>query len=372
MFCAMLSPSVCTFILQIIMIPIYILIIFCTTFKHPISRHWSTIYPFILQCIILILIYILIGIYTTFELPILRHWPTIYVFIATCIFFVSEIYRKWISVRSAIIILSALAFIYLEIISNVLIYQTWTVDNWRATMPDSLQYIQQNIIVKGLEAWEFPNDDKATTVLIFMGNGGHMSHYYPYIEFLHQKMNCNVVIFAYSGYSESSGIPGYRELKDDAANMLHYVNERYHGRVVLLGVSLGGAVAIHAGVAPKDHIDLIITVNTFTNISAMGEIFYDRYIGTDSVIRYGIFTIIEWLQGPWDNYWTVLDVDPKIPMMFIRGDLDPLVPPYHSAELAERRRIVAPNNTVLKTIYHATHIPSGPELYSVLEKCIYF
>lgn len=67
---------------------------------------------------------------------------------------------------------------------------------------------------------------------------------------MYKKVNCNFLLVAYRGYSQSDGIPTEEGIKMDGIAIMEYVMTQTDvidtSNVYVMGRSLGGAVAVHA------------------------------------------------------------------------------------------------------------------------------
>ncbi len=98
-----------------------------------------------------------------------------------------------------------------------------------------------------LHAWFIPKDGARTTLLIFHGNAGNISHRLPWFQML-RELDVNILAPDYRGYGKSTGSPHEQGLYLDArAARAWWQAERGKSgeKLVLLGESLGGAVAVH-------------------------------------------------------------------------------------------------------------------------------
>jgi fermentation-respiration switch protein FrsA (DUF1100 family) len=88
------------------------------------------------------------------------------------------------------------------------------------------------------------------TVVHFHGNGGNLTGHFLYSSWL-VKEGFNVFIFDYRGYGNSHGHPSPDGVVQDGVAAIRYVRGRTDvdpARVVVLGQSLGGAIAAVAAV----------------------------------------------------------------------------------------------------------------------------
>jgi fermentation-respiration switch protein FrsA (DUF1100 family) len=120
-----------------------------------------------------------------------------------------------------------------------------------------------------LHGWFVPDAAARGTVLFFHGNGGNISHYLSSLPILH-RLRLNVLIFDYRGYGGNPGTPSEQGTYRDAMAAWRYLT-RTRGiaprRLVLLGRSLGGAVAAY--LAERVHPAALILESTFRSIPSM-------------------------------------------------------------------------------------------------------
>jgi fermentation-respiration switch protein FrsA (DUF1100 family) len=125
-----------------------------------------------------------------------------------------------------------------------------------------------------LAAWWVPADSARGALVFAHGNGGNISHRLEKLRLLHE-LGLSVLAFDYRGYGESEGRPSeqgtYRDM--DAA-IDDVVQERKVplGRLLYLGESLGGAVAVEA--ASRRPPAGLILESTFTSAPAMARLYY--------------------------------------------------------------------------------------------------
>eukprot|EP00762_Andalucia_godoyi_P003317 ANDGO_06694.mRNA.1 Protein bem46 len=175
-----------------------------------------------------------------------------------------------------------------------------------------------------LHCWSIPaatTPDKQPTLVYFHGNAGNVAHRIDLLKNLH-KLNVNLFVPSYRGYGLSSGSPSESGLKLDAQAIMKYVMERelQHAQFILFGHSLGGAVAAYATSLHPERVSLLVLENTFTNIPDMLDEFYPKW----TLYRYLKFA----LKSIWDTRSIVKDQRMQgVPMLFISGEFDEIVPP---------------------------------------------
>jgi fermentation-respiration switch protein FrsA (DUF1100 family) len=98
-----------------------------------------------------------------------------------------------------------------------------------------------------LHGWLLDISDQSDKVVLFChGNGGNISHREEKISTI-RNLGYSVLIFDYSGYGKSKGVPTEQQLYDDTSAMVALLRQTYQPeQIVLYGESMGGAVATYA------------------------------------------------------------------------------------------------------------------------------
>ncbi|KAI5284207.1 hypothetical protein KEM52_003011 [Ascosphaera acerosa] len=205
---------------------------------------------------------------------------------------------------------------------------------------------------------------------MFHGNAGNIGHRVPIAEALAYSLACNVFMVEYRGYGASTGVPDERGLKIDAQTALEYVlgREDLAGtRVVIHGQSLGGAVGAwlavknqertrRRGVEEKreggepipqsekvergpNRVAGVILENTFLSLRKM----------VPSFLPAGKY--FAWLcHQVWGTESIIGDLE--LPVLFLSGSKDEIVPPQHMAELF---RLCGSDTKVFRSFPRGTH-----------------
>ncbi|KAF2710545.1 BEM46 family protein-like protein [Pleomassaria siparia CBS 279.74] len=164
------------------------------------------------------------------------------------------------------------------------------------------------------------------TVLMFHGNAGNIGYRLPIGQILENDLGCNVLMLQYRGYGLSTGSPSEKGLMIDAQTGLDYIKQRSElrgTRVVIYGQSIGGAVAI--GLAAKNlndgDISAIILENTFTSMRKL----------IPSILPVARF-IAPLCHQLWANDEALPKIT-KVPILFLSGLKDEIIPPSHMTRL---------------------------------------
>ncbi|KAG8790938.1 hypothetical protein FRC16_000655 [Serendipita sp. 398] len=97
------------------------------------------------------------------------------------------------------------------------------------------------------------------TILMFHGNAGNIGHRVPLARIFFIKMRCNVILVSYRGYGQSEGSPSEQGFKVDSQTVLDFVRSDPVLKttpIICYGQSIGGAVSISlAARNPKEKWD---------------------------------------------------------------------------------------------------------------------
>ncbi|KAL8370701.1 hypothetical protein RB595_000863 [Gaeumannomyces hyphopodioides] len=189
------------------------------------------------------------------------------------------------------------------------------------------------------------------TVIMFHGNAGNIGHRLPIARHLIGVIGCNVFMLEYRGYGLSTGAPDESGLMTDAQTALDYLRDRAETRshrLVVYGQSLGGAVSVKLvskNQAAGDIVGLILE-NTFLSM---------RKLIPSVVPPAKYFAILCHQVWPSDS---LIPSITKVPILFLSGLQDEIVPPNHMRQLYE---LSAAPNKIWKPL------PNGDHNSSVLE-----
>ncbi|KAL1871529.1 bem46 protein, variant [Paecilomyces lecythidis] len=167
---------------------------------------------------------------------------------------------------------------------------------------------------------------KNITILMFHGNAGNIGHRVPIAQVLVEVLGCTVLMLEYRGYGLSTGVPDETGLNIDAQTGLDYIRQRAEtsgSKIVIYGQSIGGAVSINLVAKNQDNGDIagLILENTFLSIRKLIP---------------SVFPPAKYLARLCHQYWASEDVLPKItdvPILFLSGLKDEIVPPSHMTQL---------------------------------------
>ncbi len=163
-----------------------------------------------------------------------------------------------------------------------------------------------------IHAWKAGDFSAGPVILFCHGNAGNITHRAVYVSSL-VRSGLAVFIFDYRGYGQSRGSPDEDGVYEDArAAYDHLV--RVEGvdasRIVLMGRSLGGAVAIN--LATERKIPRLIVESSFTSSRDMARLIF-RGLPVHLMMR-----------SRFDSISKVAGL--AMPKLFLHGDRDDVVP----------------------------------------------
>ncbi|OHB71039.1 MAG: alpha/beta hydrolase [Planctomycetes bacterium RBG_13_63_9] len=126
-----------------------------------------------------------------------------------------------------------------------------------------------------IHGWYVPHENPRATVLFCHGNAGNLSDRADALRVLHDDVGVSVLIFDYRGYGRSEGKPSEPGVLADARAARAWLARREgiaENEIVLLGRSLGGAVAVD--LAAADGARALVLESTFTSAPDMAALIY--------------------------------------------------------------------------------------------------
>jgi len=216
-------------------------------------------------------------------------------------------------------------------------------DSVRYETPDVLGLRYENVQFESadgtrLSGWFLPAENRADpkeakgTVVHFHGNAQNMSAHWRFVAWL-PKQDYNVFVFDYRGYGQSEGKPEPKGVFEDSNAALNHVRSRSDvdpTRLFVFGQSLGGTNAIAVvGAGNRAGVKAAAIESTFYSYSA---------IANDKLQGAGLLVSDDYAASKY-----VAAVSP-IPLLFIHGTADQVIPLAHSkrlmADAREPRRLV--------------------------------
>lgn len=171
-----------------------------------------------------------------------------------------------------------------------------------------------------------PDPEQYETIIFFHANAANIGFRLPNLKSIYEKCEVNILIVGYRGFGHSEGIPNEAGLRLDAEAIFDWAianPQINNSKIFIFGRSLGGAVAVHLCSKRKENIQGLILENTFTSIGQM----VDHIFPFISFLKQVILCI------DWNSLDAIKDL--KLPILFISGRNDNIVPPVHMDRLYE-------------------------------------
>lgn len=171
-----------------------------------------------------------------------------------------------------------------------------------------------------LHGWFIDHPAPKAIALFFHGNAGNVSMYDESITLLKRRHHLAAMTMDYRGYGKSSGIPSEEGILMDARAARAWLAKRKgiaEESIVLLGQSLGGAIAID--LAAKDGASGLVLASTFTSLPEAAS------------------DVMPWMLPKWNMTLRLASID-KIkkyhgPLLISHGDADTTVSFEHGQRL---------------------------------------
>ena len=192
---------------------------------------------------------------------------------------------------------------------------------------DKIQFNHQEIFIKvndeiKLKSWIINKDLKNFKTLVFFhGNAGDLSNRIYKLNEL-DKLNINILLISWRGFSGNEGYPTEKNLYEDAEAAIKWLNKKKvsNSQIILYGESLGTGVAVE--IASKNNFNSIILESPFTSIENSAKIYYP-YLPVSFLLK--------------DRYDSISKIK-KInsPILIMHGRKDDIVPFFMGKKLFEK------------------------------------
>jgi fermentation-respiration switch protein FrsA (DUF1100 family) len=124
-----------------------------------------------------------------------------------------------------------------------------------------------------LHGWFLEHPSPHATMLFCHGNGEHVAYLAEEMRLFRERFGVSVMVFDYRGYGKSEGQPNQPGVLADGAAALDWLCKRTGqspDRIVLMGRSLGGAVAVHLASTRGARLLVIdCTFSSMVDVAAM-------------------------------------------------------------------------------------------------------
>ena len=181
-------------------------------------------------------------------------------------------------------------------------------------MPPALPAWGESVLIETpdgetLHALHEPAQPGHATLLFFPGNADSIDHY-GFLADMFSRQGVGLLALSYRGYGGSTGRPSEAGLLADGRAAFDWLSATGQDRVVVLGQSLGSAVAVE--IAAERPVLGTILVSGFDSVLALARSFYP-FLPVGPLIR--------------DSFRSDLRVaGASNPKLFIHGDRDDVVP----------------------------------------------
>jgi len=125
-----------------------------------------------------------------------------------------------------------------------------------------------------IHGWYVPHKQPQAVVLFCHGNAGNITHRADIIRALNDRVGVSVLVFDYRGYGKSEGKPDEPGVLADARSARTWLAQKAglaENQIVLMGESLGGAVAVDLA---ADGARALILENTFSSVPDVAAFHY--------------------------------------------------------------------------------------------------
>ena len=191
-------------------------------------------------------------------------------------------------------------------------------------LDDKVQFSYKEVLVEvdqdiKLRSWLIEKDlEKYKTLVFFHGNAGNLFNRVHKLNELN-KLDINILIISWRGFSGNSGKPTEKNLYQDAQKSIEWLNSKgiESKKIILYGESLGTGVAVE--LAQKNIFNSIILESPFTSMAKTAKIYYP-YLPVNLLLK--------------DKYDSINKIHKiKKPVLIMHGMKDDLVPYIMSVEL---------------------------------------
>jgi hypothetical protein len=153
---------------------------------------------------------------------------------------------------------------------------------------DRLLYFPERATVEqvaspGLRPWPSAQDFRGLvaeptgpvrgTAIVFHGNAGHVGHRAFYAQAL-SPLGFRVILAEYPGYGPRAGKPGEASFIQDASEVVALAHRQFGGPLLLVGESLGAAVAAAAGERQRERTAGLMLITPWDRLAHVASHHY--------------------------------------------------------------------------------------------------
>ena len=171
-----------------------------------------------------------------------------------------------------------------------------------------------------LKSWFYNNPANRYTVLFFHGNAGELDNRIYKLNAL-DKLDLNILIIAWRGFSGNQGKPNEKGLYEDGKSAIDWLikNGVQERNIILYGESLGTGIATH--LAQKRDFAGVILETPFTSMIDAAKTFYP-YVPVNIL-----------LKDRYENKSKIVNINS--PILIMHGEIDNIVPFHMGKKLFE-------------------------------------
>lgn len=169
--------------------------------------------------------------------------------------------------------------LYVMVVIVAMLFETTLVfngtgDSWRPLKNERFQEVSfDSAMGQSMACWWLPPpDDQSPVILFFNGKSGNACGCETLALQMQKHLKCGVLLMDYPGYGKSEGTPNEAGCYANATGAMNWLIESRKipaNRIVLLGVSLGGGVAVET--AMKYPVRGIALISTYTSLPAAAK-----------------------------------------------------------------------------------------------------
>ena len=239
---------------------------------------------------------------------------------------------------------------------------------WIEKNSDKIQI--KNSEGKMLTALEIKNEHISHSYIVICHQyGGSPQSMEEYAKHFYE-IGFNIILPYMRGHGDST----YKNISfgwQDSADVADWVDEIISkdekARIALFGVSMGAnAVTLAASAKMPGNVRLIIADSCYTSMSALIKEYVKTQTGLSSLVTKTLVSVFSKnkMGGPFKAADTIAKVRGiELPIMFINGEDDTVVPPLSSKKLYENCDAVGVEEVIIENGTHGNNLQADKEAY---------